>query len=164
MPASNSFTAPVTLTHSKGLLHRHHPSLADRSGLFLRAVIPWRGYVDFAQGCMHAQTNTTAHQPPRLAACTQPRLLTSPLVPMTTGRYRDCALRLTSMVTIGRPLQGSWPRFALNMLAYPHDPRFTTVTADRQGFDPIIARELQAYPASSLQTRDAAQPRSASLS
>lgn len=83
--ASNSCTRSVTLTHSKGLPHRHPPSLTDWSSLFLRAVIPWRARLDFVQGCMHAQTITTAYQPPRLAACTQPRLLTSPLVPITIG-------------------------------------------------------------------------------
>lgn len=140
--ASDSLIMPVTLTHSKGLPLRHHPSLTDRNGLFLRAVIPWRDHVGFAQGCMGAQTTTTAHQPPRHAACTQPRLLTSPLVPITTGRYRDCALRLTSMVAIGRPLQGCHRHLASNTLVHPHDPRFTSVTADRQGFGPIIAREL----------------------
>lgn len=55
------------------------------------------------------------------------------LLPITSGCYRHRAAWLTSNVAIGRPLQGSCRRFAGNTLAYPHDPRFTTVTADRQG-------------------------------
>jgi hypothetical protein len=55
------------------------------------------------------------------------------LLPITSGCYRHRAAWLTSNVAIGRPLQGSCGRFALNTLAHPRDPRFTTVTADRQG-------------------------------
>ncbi len=71
----------------------------------------WRDGVDLVQGC---DARSTAHQPPRLAKCTQPRLLTClsrawPChrhLPITTGPYRDCTLWLIAIVTIGRPLQG----------------------------------------------------------
>ena len=136
---SNSFNVRVTPKYHKGLSHRHHPSLTDGCGLFLRAVIPWP---DSGNSDRDSCTLRPNDRPPTTPPC---QMYSAPAaylpfswpcrehLPITSGRYRDCAARLISTVTIGRPLQGSRRRLASNMLAHPQDPRFTTVTADRQG-------------------------------
>ena len=77
--APASFIVRVAPTSPKGLPNRHRPSLTDRGCLFLRAVILWV-VLSTRTGMPARPANATAHQPPRHARCTQPRLFT----------YRTC--------------------------------------------------------------------------
>ena len=137
--ASNSFNIRVRPKDAKGSPQCYHPSLTDGCGLFLRAVLPWR---DSGQSDRDSCTLRPNDRPPTTPPC---QMYSAPAaylplscpcrehLPITSGRYRHCAARLTSIVTIGRPLRGCCRRLAANTLAHPHDPRFTTVTADLQG-------------------------------
>lgn len=118
---------------------------------------------------MHARpANATAHQPPHHARCTPPRLLTcrscsfaAKHFPIASDTCRHCATWLTLSVTIGSVIQGCCRRFASNMLAHPHDPRFTAQTADRQGMIPSWQGSFKLTLPLHRSARDVAQPRTA---
>lgn len=100
--SSDSFIIRVTPNYSKGLPHRHRPSLTDGCALFLRAVIPWRGAVNSRQGSMHAQTLSPPTNHPALPNVLSPScLLTFPVAVLRACPNNECSLpRLRIMADV----------------------------------------------------------------